>query len=171
MRTLIRFLAPALIYLTSEATFADDGRGHLPERATPVEETFFIGTRVDSIPEAIVMLNNERARRGLGPVFLDESLQGKADEKASRAARLRHRGHLGGSLGGANYEGIGYSSRKQFLACYAWTSPAGTRVGASIRQGSDGWWYSCLLVRHSGRLQAKPGTGSSPSRRVFRFRR
>lgn len=164
------FLVPALLALTLETTLADDGR-ESPRLSTPVEEMVFTGTRVSAIPEALEMLNQERNRRGLGSLFLDESLQETADEKASRAAKLHHRGHLGGSLGGANYEGIGYSSRKQFLACYAWTSPAGTRVGASIRQGSDGWWYSCLLVRHSGRLQAKPGMSSSPVRRLFRFRR
>lgn len=120
------------------------------------------------LPAGLTLLNLQRSQRGLGPLVLDLSLQRGAVAKASSAASRRYRGHLGGSLYGANKEGIGYGSSKTFRACYAYTAPAGTPVGAAMRQGSDQHWYCCLLVNYSGSLAAKPGGSTRSRRRLFR---
>jgi hypothetical protein len=121
-----------------------------------------------ALPEGLKLLNVQREQRGLGPLVLDPALQAGAEVKASMAASRRIRGHLGGSLYGASKEGIGYGSSRTFRACYAYTAPAGTPVGAAIRQGADGYWYCCLLVRYSGYLPSKPGVSSRFRRRIFR---
>lgn len=121
-----------------------------------------------TLPQGLKLLNVQRQQRGLGPLVLDPALQSGAEAKAGTAASRRIRGHLGGSLYGASKEGVGYGSSCVFRACYAYTAPAGTPVGAAIRQGSDGYWYCCLLVRHSGYLASKPGLSPRFRRRIFR---
>jgi len=134
----------------------------------PADVSTVLGTPVRFIPEALELLNRQRQQRGLGPLRLSSRLQSGAELKARTAASRRHKGHLGGSLYGANKEGIGYGTSKVFRACYAYTSPAGTEVGAAMYQGSDGWWYSCLLVDYAGPLAAKPGMSIASRRRFFR---
>ena len=121
-----------------------------------------------TLPEGLKLLNVQRQQRGLGPLVLDPALQAGAEAKASMAAQRRIRGHLGGSLYGASKEGIGYGSSRTFRACYAYTAPAGTPVGAAIRRGTDGYYYCCLLVSYRGPLQSKPGMTTRFRRRVFR---
>ena len=118
----------------------------------------------------LTLANRQRASRSLGSLVSDPSLESLAFERATRAASGRIRGHLGGNLGGASKEGIGYGSGRVFRACYLYTAPAGTKAGAAIVEGSDGEFYSCLLLDHPGNL----ATGSGSTRRgfrVFRFRR
>lgn len=104
---------------------------------------------------ALDVVNRQRAACNRGSLVIDPYLQAAAEYKASLAARRRHRGHLGGSLYGANYEGIGYGSQKRFRACYLYTAPKGTRCGAAMVRGSDGLWYCCLLVRSRLRIRPK----------------
>lgn len=115
------------------------------------------------------LANRQRANRSLGSLVPDPSLEALALERATRAASGRVRGHLGGSLGDASKEGIGYGSGREFRACYLYTAPTGTPAGAAIVQGSDGLFYSCLLLDYPGSL----ATGSTSRRgfRLFRFRR
>ena len=116
------------------------------------------------------LANQQRANRSLGSLVSEPSLETLALERATRAARGRVRGHLGGSLGGASKEGIGYGPGRVFRACYLYSAPAGTKAGAAIVEGSDGEFYSCLLLDYPGSLS----TGSGSTRRgfrVFRFRR
>ena len=76
-----------------------------------------------------------------------------AQQRAEQAASTMNRGHLGGSLGPATHEGVGYSSSSSQqaidAACYSGSpisaqGPGRPRLGTGVARGSDGW-YSCLL--------------------------
>ena len=71
---------------------------------------------------------------------------GLAQRKAQQAANGRIRGHIGGGLGGARYEGVGWSSQSAQAAiqqcCYWGTRPT-AQIGVS--KGADGLWYACVL--------------------------
>ena len=58
------------------------------------------------------------------------------------------RGHLGGGLGGAKYEGVGWSNQSAQSAiqtcCYWGTRPV-SQIG--VARGRDGCWYACVLYR------------------------
>ena len=73
---------------------------------------------------------------------------GLAQMKANQAANGRIRGHVGGGLGGAQYEGVGWSSQSPQAAiqqcCYWGTRPV-SQIGCS--RGPDGLWYACVLYR------------------------
>ena len=73
---------------------------------------------------------------------------GLAQRKASRAARMGIRGHLGGGLGQAKYEGVGWSNQSAQAAienCCYWGARPVTQIGVS--RGADGFWYACVLYR------------------------
>ena len=81
------------------------------------------------------------------------SAQALAQQKANLAARTRNRGHVGGPLGPATHEGVGFStqSSQQAInaACYSGSpisaqGPGRPRIGTGVARGSDGW-YACLL--------------------------
>lgn len=71
---------------------------------------------------------------------------GLAQSKAVQAAQMGLRGHLGGGLGGAKYEGVGWSNQSPQQAieqcCYWGTRPT-AQIGVS--KGQDGCWYACVL--------------------------
>jgi len=71
---------------------------------------------------------------------------GLAQSKAVQAAQRGLRGHLGGGLGGARYEGVGWSNQSSQDAvehcCYWGTRPT-AQIGVS--KGQDGFWYACVL--------------------------
>ena len=106
--------------------------------------------------DALHLVNEQRAIRGLGPLVHDEVLNLGAEHKAVKAAEASYKGHLGGSKYGANYEGVGYDRRRLFRACYLYTAKAGSRVGAAIVKGRDGFNYCCLLVKSESRLDPHP---------------
>ena len=74
------------------------------------------------------------------------SQSGLAQSKAVQAAQMGLRGHLGGGLGGAKYEGVGWSNQSPQDAiencCYWGTRPT-SQIGVS--KGQDGCWYACVL--------------------------
>ena len=76
------------------------------------------------------------------------SQSGLAQSKAVRAAQMGLRGHLGGGLGGAKYEGVGWSNRSPRDAiencCYWGTRPT---VEIGVSKGQDGCWYACVLYQ------------------------
>ena len=85
--------------------------------------------------------------------FTGGGAQGLAQQKANLAASTMNRGHVGGSLGSATHEGVGFSteSAQQAIdaACYSGSpisaqGPGRPRIGTGVARGSDGW-YSCLL--------------------------
>ncbi len=73
---------------------------------------------------------------------------GLAQTKAASAARMGLRGHLGGGLGNAKYEGVGWSNQSAQSAiqncCYWGTRPV-SQIG--VAQSSDGCWYACVLYQ------------------------
>lgn len=71
---------------------------------------------------------------------------GLAQQKAQQAAQTGLRGHVGGGLGGARFEGVGWSNASAQHAvqncCYWGTRPV-SQIGVS--RGRDGFWYACVL--------------------------
>jgi len=81
------------------------------------------------------------------------NVQALAQQKANLAASTLNKGHVGGSLGSATHEGVGYSSLSPQqaidVACYSGSpisaqGPGRPRLATAIARGSDGW-YACLL--------------------------
>ena len=74
------------------------------------------------------------------------STSGLAQQKAVRAAKMGLRGHLGGGLGGAKYEGVGWSNQsaqRAIESCCYWGVRPTAQIGCT--RGSDGFWYACVL--------------------------
>ncbi|MGI9519975.1 MAG: hypothetical protein ACR2NP_23170 [Pirellulaceae bacterium] len=72
---------------------------------------------------------------------------GLAQSKAQRAASMRMKGHVGGGLGGARYEGVGWSTvsaQSAIQSCCYWGRRPVAEVG--VARGADGW-YACVLYR------------------------
>ncbi|WP_442485317.1 hypothetical protein [Aeoliella sp. SH292] len=92
---------------------------------------------------ALDKANAERRREGQRALIPDAGLQALALRKATIAAQRGYKNHIGGSLGGAKCEGVGYTNGR-FLSCCL--DEPGTYGGAAMVQGRDGW-YCCLLVR------------------------
>ncbi|MFK7768660.1 MAG: hypothetical protein AB8B55_15675 [Mariniblastus sp.] len=71
---------------------------------------------------------------------------GLAQQKAVQAAQMGLQGHVGGGLGGARYEGVGWSSQGPQHAiskcCYWGTRPT-AQIG--VTKGNNGLWYACVL--------------------------
>ena len=71
---------------------------------------------------------------------------GLAQQKAEQAANMGYRNHVGGSLGGAKYEGVGWSNQSSQAAisnCCYWGQRTPAQIGVS--KGADGCWYACVL--------------------------
>ena len=86
---------------------------------------------------------------------LVSNIQALAQQKANRAASMLSKGHVGGSMGIATHEGVGFSSAspQQAIdaACYSGSpisarGPGRPRLATAVARGSDGW-YACLLCR------------------------
>jgi hypothetical protein len=67
--------------------------------------------------------------------------QAVAEAKAQRSASQRIKGHLGGGYGGANAEGVGFStsSAQHALNICCFTGQRSV-AGSSVVRGSDGWY-------------------------------
>jgi hypothetical protein len=67
--------------------------------------------------------------------------QAVAEAKASRAAAMRFKGHLGGGFGGGRAEGVGFSTRSAQDALNNCCFTGQRRVaGSSVVRGADGWY-------------------------------
>ena len=91
-----------------------------------------------------------------GRVMQSAPLDWLAQQKANTAARLGIKNHVGGSLGGATAEGVGWASTPQRAiqrCCFSGhplqskRGPYKTRLGTAVARGNDGYWYACILVR------------------------
>jgi hypothetical protein len=73
---------------------------------------------------------------------------GLAQRKASQAASGQIHGHVGGGLGGAAYEGVGWSNQSPQAAiqncCYWGTRPV-SQIG--VARARNGCWFACVLYR------------------------
>ena len=92
---------------------------------------------------ALDKANTERRKQGYSTLLPDPALQALALRKATIAAKRGYKNHIGGTLGGAKCEGVGWTNGR-FLSCCL--DEPGTYGGAAMVQGRDGW-YCCLLVR------------------------
>ncbi len=74
------------------------------------------------------------------------STSGLAQQKAQQAASMCLKGHVGGGLGGARYEGVGWSNmsaKSAIQSCCYWGRRPVYQMGVS--RGADGCWYACVL--------------------------
>ncbi len=86
-----------------------------------------------------------RRRRSSGGTNTSTSYSGGpqavASAKAQRAASAGIRGHLGGGFGGANAEGVGFSTYSAQAAlnncCYTGKR---TVAGSAVVRGANGWY-------------------------------
>ena len=76
-----------------------------------------------------------------------------AQQKAQYAANNLIRGHCGGGMGGARFEGVGWSngSAQEAIAncCGAGGNGRGRyrpAIGIGVAKGRDGYWYACRLA-------------------------
>ena len=70
-----------------------------------------------------------------------------ANRKAKLAASRGIKGHVGGSLGGARFEGVGWGTSPQLAlrsCCYSGRRPI---VAQAVFKGRDGYYYACRLYR------------------------
>ena len=91
-----------------------------------------------------------------GLVYSHGVLGQLAARKAMIAAATGNKGHVGGTLGGADAEGCGHSNRSAEIAeqfcCYSghWRQsargPYSRRLGTAVAQGVDGFFYAVILV-------------------------
>lgn len=73
---------------------------------------------------------------------------GLAQQKAHQAAGMGLMGHVGGGLGGCNYEGVGWSSISRDHAiskCCYWGQRPVSQIG--VARGQNGLWYACVLYQ------------------------
>ena len=72
---------------------------------------------------------------------------GLAQNKAQQAASRGLKGHVGGGLGNARYEGVGWSTASPQNAvqnCCYWGNRPVAQIG--VARGNDGW-YACVLYQ------------------------
>ena len=94
------------------------------------------------------MLNNQRARRGLGSLQYDPQLQVVAERRASRMAASGQKGHPSGSFAPGRYEGVGWNSSYSpsgVSACFT-SDPRMRAAGAAMVSGRDGVYF-CVVYR------------------------
>jgi len=126
----------------------------------PTTSTVPIGTYTSTVSRPISVLPVRPIRRS-SPVIYSNSMPvgrssmssgvtsfGLAQSKAQRAANGGIRGHIGGSLGGASCEGVGWSNsspQRAIEQCCYWGQKSPAQIGVS--RGADGVWYACVLYR------------------------
>ena len=116
---------PAMTYTSSVSSYA-------PAVAAPV--TYASPNVISSQPIYNSTSNCKSCQLGL------------AQSKAVQAAQMGLRGHLGTGLGGAKYEGVGWSNqspRDAIEHCCYWGTRPTAQIGVS--KGHDGCWYACVL--------------------------
>ena len=116
---------PAMTYTSSVSSYA-------PAVAAPV--TYASPNVISSQPIYNSTSNCKSCQPGL------------AQSKAVQAAQMGLRGHLGTGLGGAKYEGVGWSNqspRDAIEHCCYWGTRPTAQIGVS--KGNDGCWYACVL--------------------------
>ena len=125
------------------ATQANVGNGNLVDQS-------YSGTFTSSAPiiNAQPINSHQPLRHSTGYSYSGSGsvVPGLAQTKANRAARMRLRGHVGGGLGGAKFEGVGWSnvSRQNAIeSCCYWGTRPPAQIGCT--RGSDGYWYACVL--------------------------
>jgi len=92
------------------------------------------------------VVNNYTTSTGSSYASTGNVTPGLAQQKAVQAAQMRLQGHLNNQLGGAKYEGVGWSNQSAQSAiqnCCYWGARPTAQIGVS--QAPDGTWYACVL--------------------------
>ena len=114
--------------------------------ATPANTIYRNVSTASYYSTPTVLPTIQRTTHLSSPAFSTTTRSGLAQSKAQRAANMGLRGHLGGGLGGAKYEGVGWSNQSPQSAiqscCYWGTRPV-SQIG--VAKGNDGCWYACVL--------------------------
>ena len=132
-------------YPYAQQTYAINGS--VPAVNQTISQTYT--TRVPASPSVYYGSNTVTAYRPntYGQTYTAGSYSsGLAQQKAEQAARMRLRGHVGGGLGGARYEGVGWSNisaQSAIQSCCYWGRRPVYQIGVS--RGADGCWYACVL--------------------------
>ena len=104
-----------------------------------------------SVHDALAIVNQRRAARGLYPLSFDPTLASTAQYKSQARANRRMSGHDGSNKAGAMAEGVGYAYgsgnlNNRFQTCHLYST--GYRsAGAAIAYDSRGAAYFTLLLR------------------------
>jgi len=105
-------------------------------------------THRSGVSNVLSALNAQRARRGIGSLRYDPSLQAVAERRASLMASQRIKSHPSGSFAPGRYEGVGWSSSYSpsgVSACFTNDSRM-TAAGAAMATGRDGVYF-CVVYR------------------------
>ena len=82
---------------------------------------------------------------GSAPVAPSDSNYAIAKQKSDQQAASGRMRHVGGSMGSAKYEGVGFSTvspeRAQHIACYYGQRPL---VASAVSRGANGWYATNL---------------------------
>lgn len=112
---------------------------HTPTYSSPVVQT--------SLPSSYSPSQVVETTAYSGNYYTSANPQpGLAQQKADQAAQMGFRDHVGGSLGGAKFEGVGWSNQSPQLAiqnCCYWGQRSPAQIGVS--KSHDGCWYACVL--------------------------
>jgi hypothetical protein len=118
------------------------------QRTTCVQRTSFAG---GGVMDALAIVNQRRAARGLYPLSYDPALATAAQRKSQNRAQRRRSGHDGTNKGGARAEGVGMASgggdlSSRFHTCHMY-SRGYRRAGAAVAYDGRGSAYFTLLLR------------------------
>ncbi len=115
--------------------------GAMEVQQFPLDQTYTSYQEIPSVTQNQSYGQAFQASTGSGQVQ-----PGLAQQKAVQAAQSGVRGHLGGGLGGAKYEGVGWSNhsaQNAINSCCYWGVRPTAQIGVS--KGNDGFWYACVL--------------------------
>ena len=115
----------------------------MPVERYPSKQTY---SSHQGTPSVTQQQNYAQIYTSSAPGSSDNVQPGLAQQKAVQAAQSGIQGHLGGGLGGAKYEGVGwsnYSAQSAINSCCFWGVRPTAQIGVS--KGSDGFWYACVL--------------------------
>jgi hypothetical protein len=120
---------PAVTYASDAATYSG-----------PIYSTAANGTFASYPSAGVSSFNTSPAA--------EVASSGLAQQKAQQMAQMSMRGHVGGGLGGASCEGVGWSTvspQHAVQQCCYWGQRPASQIG--VARGSDGCWYACVLYR------------------------
>ncbi len=145
---------PAVAYQAASNQFIAQP-GHIPiaqsgyvvdQTWAPIDSGFDIAVSMPAQNYAQASTSASLASPSTPPSSSGTVAPGLAQRKAERAARVGIQGHLGGGLGGAKYEGVGWSNQSAqnaIRSCCYWGVRPTAQIG--VAKGNDGFWYACVL--------------------------
>lgn len=156
LRSMVVLVAALSLWLTSQSTvFADYaaavcpkcGKIHGTQATNVVQASASLPQAANTgVSNVLSALNAQRARKGIGQLGYDPTLQSVAERRALQMARSGYKSHPPGSFAPGRYEGVGWSSSYSpsgVSACF--TSDTRMRVaGAAMAAGRDGVYFAVV---------------------------